>query len=124
MAKKPSGESSWVAISSRIQCCPEFLKPEEWQAVIEHLGLSRQQCRIAGLLLQGMGDKQIARTLGLSASTVRTHLNRLFARVAASDRLTLAIEIFKAVRAIWSSRTVVENDDIKDDDYLQLPRSS
>lgn len=76
------------------------------------------------MLLQGMGDKQIARTLGLSASTVRTHLNRLFARVAASDRLTLAIEIFKAVRAIWSSRTVVENDDIKDDDYLQLPRSS
>jgi DNA-binding NarL/FixJ family response regulator len=44
----------------------------------EHPRLWPRQVEILDLVGQGYSDKQIARTLGISRHTVRTHLERLF----------------------------------------------
>lgn len=40
--------------------------------------VSERQAEILVLMAQGLGDKEIARRLGLSHGTVRTHIDRLF----------------------------------------------
>jgi DNA-binding NarL/FixJ family response regulator len=46
--------------------------------------------RVADLLVQGMSDKEVARSLGLSARTVRTFVSRIYARLGVSSRIQLA----------------------------------
>jgi len=62
------------------------------------LELPPRQGEIAFLLVDGLGDKQIATKLKLHLPTVRTHLNRLFDRCGVSDRLGLVIHVFKTFR--------------------------
>lgn len=40
-------------------------------------GLSAREAEIAGLWVEGASYKEIARTLGISPGTVRTHLNAI-----------------------------------------------
>jgi len=40
--------------------------------------VSGRQAEILALMAQGLADKEIARRLGLSHGTVRTHIDRLF----------------------------------------------
>src|SRR2546425_4855166 len=40
--------------------------------------VSQRQAEILALMAQGLADKEIARRLGLSHGTVRTHIDRLF----------------------------------------------
>jgi DNA-binding CsgD family transcriptional regulator len=48
--------------------------------------LSNREREILGLLADGLGNKQIAARLGISANTVKTHLELLFERLGASSR--------------------------------------
>jgi DNA-binding CsgD family transcriptional regulator len=58
-------------------------------------------------LMMGECDKQIAESLGISHSTVRTHLARIFASTGASDRLELILLLFSAVlRLVAESRRI------------------
>ena len=57
-----------------------------WQAVAQDLALSPQHTRIVELVLRGMCDKQIAETLGISKSTLRTHWERIALRTGAKGR--------------------------------------
>ena len=72
--------------------------PAEWKAVADSLRLSPQQARIVGLILEGKGDKQIAASLEMSISTVRTHLGRIFARLGVGDRVELLLHVFSRFR--------------------------
>jgi len=78
------------------------LTPQEWKRVAELLKLSPQQVRIVGAILAGMKDKQIARALGLSVPTVRTHLGRIFARLGVADRVELILRVFTEFRRLES----------------------
>ena len=67
---------------------------ERNEAAIRSLGLSPRECEILALLASGQSNKEIARTLGISPNTVKTHLARVFEK----------LEVQKRVQAIEKAR--------------------
>jgi DNA-binding CsgD family transcriptional regulator len=61
-------------------------------------GLSPREAQVAALASLGQADKLIAYTLGLSRSTVATHLSRAMAKLGVASRVELA-QIFDSVEA-------------------------
>ena len=55
--------------------------------------LSPREQQAAQLVAQGLSDKEIARRLNISATTVRTHLEHAFRKTGASNRAGLAHKI-------------------------------
>jgi DNA-binding NarL/FixJ family response regulator len=47
---------------------------------------SPRQAQIVSMVAEGQGDKEIALRLGLSVSTVRTHLQRLYRELGVHSR--------------------------------------
>lgn len=64
------------------------------EAAIRSLGLTARECEILALLASGQSNKQLARTLGISPNTVKTHLARLYEK----------LEVQKRVQAIEKAR--------------------
>lgn len=62
---------------------PDFVRND---AAIRSLGLTGQEVRVLSALASGRANKEIARSLGLSPNTVKTHLANLFAKLGASTR--------------------------------------
>jgi DNA-binding CsgD family transcriptional regulator len=60
-------------------------------AAIAMLGLTPRECEILDLLASGQTNQELARTLGVSPNTVKTHLANLFAKLQV-DRRVKAIE--------------------------------
>lgn len=56
-------------------------------AALKSLGLTAQEVRVLERLAAGQSNKEIARTLGLSPNTVKTHVGNLFAKLSVSRRL-------------------------------------
>jgi DNA-binding CsgD family transcriptional regulator len=63
-------------------------------AAIRSLGLSPRECEILALLASGRSNKEMARALGISPNTVKTHLARVFEK----------LEVRKRVQAIETAR--------------------
>jgi DNA-binding NarL/FixJ family response regulator len=78
--------------------CAEIAPLSAWQ-VPELVRLSVQQRRVAELAAVGATVPEIARALGLSASTVRTYLRKVYDSLGIATRLELA----EAVRSIAAS---------------------
>lgn len=57
----------------------------DWQAL-----LSGRERQVAGLAAQGLPDKAIAQRLGISITTVRTHLDHAFRKLDVPNRAALA----------------------------------
>jgi DNA-binding NarL/FixJ family response regulator len=70
------------------------IEDEEWQRVASSMALTPQQARVVRLILGSRADKQIAREIGVSFGTVRTHLSRIFERTGTSGRMELAALVF------------------------------
>lgn len=64
---------------------------ERNSAAIASLELTPRECEILNLLASGQSNKELARTLGISPNTVKTHLASLFAKLDV-DRRVKAIE--------------------------------
>jgi DNA-binding CsgD family transcriptional regulator len=64
---------------------------ERNQAAIRSLGLSPRECEILALLASGQSNKELARTLGISPNTVKTHVARIYEKLEV-DRRVQAIE--------------------------------
>jgi len=77
---------------------PDPLTPAEWETVIRALRLAPRQSRIVKAMLRGMGDKEIATAMKLSAATVRTHLRHLFRRLKINSRVELVLLAFSTAR--------------------------
>ena len=73
---------------------PSPVCADEWEQIVRELGLPPRQAKIVDLILRGLADKQIASELNLSFSTVRTYLERVFARLEVPDRIQLVLRIF------------------------------
>lgn len=65
----------------------------ELMGVARAEGLSAREARIAGLVAEGLADKEIARQLDLSFATVRTHLNNAFKKLGVRNRTELATSL-------------------------------
>ncbi|HEY8572324.1 response regulator transcription factor [Phenylobacterium sp.] len=55
-------------------------------AAVASLGLTGQEVKVLERLAAGQSNKEIARTLGLSPNTVKTHVANLFAKLQVSRR--------------------------------------
>ncbi len=69
------------------------LNDRHWRAIFKTLQLSPQQARIVELILKSAGNRQIANALGISEPTVKTYLQRVFARAGVRDRMELAMRV-------------------------------
>lgn len=56
---------------------------------VRALGLSPREVEIAGLIGQGLSNKEIASALHISPATVRTHIYNLYQKVGAGSRVEL-----------------------------------
>ena len=75
-----------------------MFSPQEWIELKSDLSLPARQADVVEQLLLGRSDKQIARELGMSVPTVRTHLCRLFSRLGVEDRCELIVHIYARFR--------------------------
>ena len=50
-------------------------------------GLTHREVEILGLMAQGLTNPEIAERLFLSNHTVKTHINRIFAKTGSRDRV-------------------------------------
>jgi len=64
--------------------------------MVERKNLSPRQSEILALMAEGYSDKEIARKIGVSYPTVRTHIDRIFREYGLRNR-TEAV-------AVWLSR--------------------
>lgn len=72
---------------------------ERNMAAIASLDLTNRECEILGLLASGQSNKELARTLGISPNTVKTHLASLFTKLGV-DRRVKAIEMARSLALI------------------------
>lgn len=63
---------------------PDFTRND---AAIRSLGLSPRECEILELLASGQSIKELARTLGISPNTVKTHVARVYGKLDARNRV-------------------------------------
>lgn len=55
------------------------------------VSLTKRQSELVGLLVQGLKNKEIATSLGISEGTVKAYLTTLYEKVGARDRFELAL---------------------------------
>lgn len=89
------------AVAAGEAVCPASLSVALFQWVAHHrpvasgftgrnsLGLSRREQQLAGLLQQGLTNKEMASRLNLSEQTVKNHVHRMLRKVGAPDRLAI-----------------------------------
>jgi DNA-binding NarL/FixJ family response regulator len=78
----------------------ELFSRHEWDRLLDHLSLPDRQAEILQFLLNGENDKQIAQKLRISLPTIRTHLQRIYARFDVSNRTSLVVEVFRKFRTL------------------------
>ena len=76
----------------------QILTTQEYGAIAKSLSLPPRQADIVMLLLDGAGDKRIAKELGLTLSTVRTYMSRLFVKLKVQDRNELILAVLRMFR--------------------------
>ena len=62
----------------------EFTRNE---AAIASLGLSPRECEILAALASGQSNKEMARALGISPNTVKTHVARVYEKLEVQKRM-------------------------------------
>ena len=62
--------------------------------------LTAREREIAGLIAQGLKNRDIARQLAISENTVKRHLQSIFGKTRTHDRLELAVLAFTEVRRV------------------------
>lgn len=65
---------------------PQAPPPSGNPAAVAVLGISPRELDVLRALADGLTTKEIARALGVSPNTVKTHLARLFEKLAATTR--------------------------------------
>jgi DNA-binding CsgD family transcriptional regulator len=56
-------------------------------AAIRSIGLTARECEILEMLASGRSNKELARTLGISPNTVKTHVARLYEKLEVQKRI-------------------------------------
>jgi DNA-binding NarL/FixJ family response regulator len=69
--------------------------------------LSRRQSEIIELLSQGYADKQVSRDLAIAERTVRTHIERMFAKTGYHSRAAI---VAAWLRYTYGASLVVQTD--------------
>jgi DNA-binding NarL/FixJ family response regulator len=73
---------------------PQELKHELLLCLPESAALTPRQMQLLRLVADGHTNAQIARRLGLSEGTVRTHLENIFSRLQVTSRTAAVLHAF------------------------------
>lgn len=76
---------------------------QEWAALVRALGLTQRQSEVVNSVICGLSDKQIADAMKVKPPTVRTHLQRVYAKLGVRDRTELVVHCFSVFRKDVSS---------------------
>lgn len=87
----------WVGCRLSARAGPETF--ERNAAALASLGLTGQEVRALEQLAGGRSNKEIARAMGLSPNTIKTHLAKLYAKLSVSRR-TQAVTLARALRLV------------------------
>jgi DNA-binding CsgD family transcriptional regulator len=74
----------------------ELFSEEAWVGIADKLGLSARQMMVARYVVADRSDDDIAAILNLSLGTVKTHMERLHAKLEVHSRVQLVEQIFAA----------------------------
>ena len=92
-----------LSAEMHIQCLREVAAGALWvekelsQSLLtaHEIQLTPREQQLMGLLAQGLKNKEIAWSLGITEGTVKVYLSRLFDKVGANDRFELALLALK-----------------------------
>jgi DNA-binding CsgD family transcriptional regulator len=73
-----------------------MLCDQAWGGVQARLGLSGRELQIIKAVFDGRPERAIAVHLGISPHTVHTHMERLYHKLAVSDRVGLVLHVLSA----------------------------
>jgi DNA-binding CsgD family transcriptional regulator len=90
----------WLGVRLTRQAPPQDFQPNE--KAMASLGLTRREHDVLQALVAGEGNKAMARRLGVSPNTVKTHIARVYDKLDVSSRVQ-AIEKARALRLIPGS---------------------
>jgi DNA-binding CsgD family transcriptional regulator len=76
-----------IWVGTRLTPAPRSDRFERNDAAIKSLGISEREYDVLVQLAAGASNKEIARTLGISPNTIKTHLARLFEKLDVSRRM-------------------------------------
>lgn len=85
------GVGLWLGLS--VARRPE--RPAGNPAAVASLGLTPREVEVLGLLAAGQANKEIARAMGVSPNTVKTHLARLYEKLGVTSRTAALAEARK-----------------------------
>jgi DNA-binding NarL/FixJ family response regulator len=74
-----------------------FLTADKWEVVAGQFRLTRRELSVAILIFEGKTRYQIARRLHCAPGTVRTYIDRLFAKLEVEDRLGMALRVVRVL---------------------------
>ncbi len=77
-----------------------IFEADEWEQIATLLKLSPKQAQVARLLLLDYSEVDIANMLRMSKSTVHTHTERIYRKLAVSSRVQPAIRLLTAIYAL------------------------
>jgi two-component system, NarL family, nitrate/nitrite response regulator NarL len=69
--------------------------------------LTPRERQVMGLVAQGLRNKEIAYTIGVTEGTIKVYLSRLFQKVGANDRLDLALFALRNMAASGTLEPIV-----------------
>jgi len=72
----------------------------------QRVTLTPRERQVMGLVAQGLRNKEIAYSIGVTEGTIKVYLSRLFQKVGASDRLDLALFALRNMAASGTVETV------------------
>lgn len=58
---------------------------------------TKKEKEIASLICEGLRNKEVAKTLEISEKTVKSHCNRIYKKAGVTDRLQLAVYIYRVL---------------------------
>ncbi len=62
---------------------------DHWRRIVEHFGLSPREAEIAGLVLSGKSNRDIAAQIHISPETVKKHIYNIYQKTGVKNRLQL-----------------------------------
>ena len=76
-----------IWVGRRLTPAPRPAAFERNDAAIRSLGLTARECEILRLLASGGSNKELARALGISPNTVKTHIARVYEKLEVQKRI-------------------------------------
>ncbi len=95
------------SVEVHLQCLKAVAQGYSWideeaglkLATTSRVALAPRERHVTGLVAQGLSNKQIAWSLGITEGTVKVYLSKLFEKVGVNDRLELALLALKNLSA-------------------------